>query len=667
MQKKLMKNLLFIMTMVVLCFAVGVTASALEPTGQCGDDVYWNYNETTGELEISGEGDMWDYEWEKSPFYRSDIKSIIIENGVTDIGKNAFHYCTSLTTATISDSVTSIGYFAFYECANLKNVNMGNSIITIDDGAFDFCNSLEKVILPDSVTYVGRQAFQSCYKLTEVIIGNNVTFIGSAAFNHCTNLKNLVIGNKVSIIEEMAFCACYSLMDISLPDSVTYIGDTAFGYCESFTSIDIPDNVETIGNEAFIGCFNITRITLGKSVSSIGDYVFENCQSLKIIEVDKGNEFFSNDVNGVLFNKDKTVLIQYPIGKESTSYDIPDTVVQIRDWAFYTAYNLENIRIPKNVISVGVCAFSECLNLTSATISESVNSIGEAAFSVMPFLEKITIRSMDANLSDFALCANTFNVSGINKQEFIDLFKLCDRDDSFVTELEKYIDYAPNYTIVCIGTIYCHSGSTAEAYAIANGADYVLTHFFEDEWTYDYDNMIRFRKCIHCDELETELLETTTDSDVEIIEPTDPDTDFVVDVITDYVVIEEALENNVAGDFEIVKAFDITMTDKDGVQVQPDGTVKVKLPLDWSTDGVYKVYRVNDDGTLTDMNAYREGSHMVFDTDHFSIYVIVDESEKTAEPITPDEPQEETKDDFFLKIIDLIKSFFGLIASWFRK
>ena len=164
-----------------------------------------------------------------------------------------------------------------------------------------------------------------------------------------------------------------------------------------------------------------------------------------------------------------------------------------------------------------------------------------------------------------------------------------------------------------------------------------------------------------------EETEKTTDSDVEIIEPIDPDTDFVVDVITDYVVIEETISNNVAGDFEIVKAFDITMKNKDGVHVQPDGTVKVKLPLDWSKDGIYKVYRVNDDGTLTDMNAYREGSHMVFETDHFSVYVIVDESEKADEPITPDEPQEETKKDFFSKIIDWFRSLIDLIISWFNK
>ncbi|MBQ1996339.1 MAG: hypothetical protein II237_09125, partial [Clostridia bacterium] len=91
---------------------------------------------------------------------------------------------------------------------------------------------------------------------------------------------------------------------------------------------------------------------------------------------------------------------------------------------------------------------------------------------------------------------------------------------------------------------------------------------------------------------------------------------------------------------EVLKVFDINLKNHDGVHVQPNGTIKVKLPNDWSKNGIYKVYRVNDDGTLTDMNAYREGSHLVFDTDHFSIYVIVVENEKGSEeePETPDTP-----------------------------
>lgn len=251
----------------------------------------------------------------------------------------------------------------------------------------------------------------------------------------------------------------------------------------------------------------------------------------------------------------------------------------------------------------------------------------------------------------------------LSHEEFISLVEqfAITKDDSINDTINEHLTFLGG--IEYFGTIYCHAGSTAEKYAIENGVDYELTHFFEGEWLYDAENKYCYRQCIHCDEREI----SEDIGDIEIEAPVIPDTDFTVDVVEDYVVIEETISNNITTDFEIVKAFDINLKNKDGVHVQPNGTVKVKLPLDWSKNGVYKVYRVNDDGTLTDMNAYREGSHMVFDTDHFSIYVIVDESEKTDAPATPDEPQEETKDSFFSKLIDLIKAFFELIASMFKK
>ena len=205
-----------------------------------------------------------------------------------------------------------------------------------------------------------------------------------------------------------------------------------------------------------------------------------------------------------------------------------------------------------------------------------------------------------------------------------------------------------------LGTIHCHAGSTAEAYAIEHGMDYELTHFFEGDWNYDWDNLVRWRKCIHCDERETEPLETETPGGAEIVGPADGDTSFDVEpVSTDYVLIKEVL-----GEQNVVKVFDISLKNNDGVHVQPKGTVKVKLPGDFKT-GDYKVYRVNADGTYTDMNAFREGSHLVFYTDHFSLYVVVDESAQTETdtPDTPDTPDAPAKDSKVRNILHIIFEF----------
>ena len=240
--------------------------------------------------------------------------------------------------------------------------------------------------------------------------------------------------------------------------------------------------------------------------------------------------------------------------------------------------------------------------------------------------------------------ANWYELAGISFDDAYELiwnskYNLDDTLDSYLLEKNEWY---------YVGTIRCHAGSTAEAYAIEHGMNYELTHFYEGEWTYDWDNLVRWRKCIHCDERETEPLETETPGGAEIVGPADDDTSFDVEpVSTDYVLIKEVL-----GEQNVVKAFDISLKNQDGVHVQPSGTVKVKLPGDFKT-GNSKVYRVNADGTYTDMNAFRQGSHLVFYTDHFSLYVVVDESApiEPDTPDTPDTPAKESKVSFILHLV----------------
>ena len=153
-------------------------------------------------------------------------------------------------------------------------------------------------------------------------------------------------------------------------------------------------------------------------------------------------------------------------------------------------------------------------------------------------------------------------------------------------------------------------------------------HIYGD-WIWDEVNMFCYRVC-HCGAMQGFKFNITIDGEngPVIILPDNPEYDFDVENIVNgdsrFVLVEEVFSENLEGDWEIHKVFDITLKNSDGVHVQPDGTVKVKLPLHSEKDGVYKVYRVNDDGTLTDMNAYRQGSHMVFETDHFSTYVFAE-------------------------------------------
>ncbi|MDD6012928.1 MAG: hypothetical protein PUC33_08815 [Oscillospiraceae bacterium] len=211
-----------------------------------------------------------------------------------------------------------------------------------------------------------------------------------------------------------------------------------------------------------------------------------------------------------------------------------------------------------------------------------------------------------------------------------------------------------------IGTLYCHPGSTAETYAIENGIDYVTQHFY-GEWISDFDNMLQYRICETCGMREERPLTQEEIGGIEIITPDDPDHDFEVDEkepgSDSFVLVQEILGAGIEN-CNVLKVFDITYKNKDGVHVQPDGSVMVKLPLDWEKDGIYKVYRVNDDGTYTDMNATRQGSHMVFETDHFSLYVIVDESEQ--------KPDDTPERDFFQKIFDWFRQLLDLLIALFK-
>ncbi len=364
--------------------------------------------------------------------------------------------------------------------------------------AFSGCDNLTSITIPDSVSTIGKSAFVDCDSLTSITIPDSVSTIGESAFKSCDNLTSITIPDSVSTIGDQTFHYCRSLTSITIPDGVTAIGKGAFDYCTSLTSITIPDSVTSIGFGAFSDCDSLTSITIPDSVSTIGSVAFLNCTGLISIDVDRNNKNYTSE-NGVLFNKNKSCLINYPGGRKD-AYIIPDSVSTIGDHAFFDCKNLTSITIPDSVTTIGESAFMGCFGLTSINIPDSVTTIGEYAFSDCDSLTSITIPNSVSTIGGraFRYCTSLTSITIPNSVTTIGeyAFSGCDSltsitiPDSVSTIGDSAFDGCDSLTSITIPpsvtdfgpcvfnqcpllTIKCKSGSAAESYAKENNIPYV--------------------------------------------------------------------------------------------------------------------------------------------------------------------------------------------------
>ncbi len=200
-------------------------------TGTCGENLTWTLNQLTGELVISGEGDMQDFNAESvAPWnsYSSIIKSVVIEDGVTSVGSHAFYCYKNISVLSLGNTLTSIGARAFMSCESLESINIPDSVTVIEDEAFAYCLwKLTNITLGDNLTTIGYEAF-TCSNISDLFIPDSVTTIGEGAFS-ANAIKNLTIGNGVTSIGKEAF-AYGELECVIFPAGVTTIGEGIFAY-----------------------------------------------------------------------------------------------------------------------------------------------------------------------------------------------------------------------------------------------------------------------------------------------------------------------------------------------------------------------------------------------------------------------------------------------------
>ncbi len=193
----------------------------------------------------------------------------------------------------------------------------------------------------------------------------------------------------VMYIDFYAFFYCSDIESVTIPQSITTIEEGAFMFCAGLTDINIQNGVEKIGDAAFVGCESLTSINIPASVTDIGEGVFLGCYGLESITVASGSTSYSSD-NGVLFNKSKSTLIQYPIGHTRESFSVLGGVTEISPYAFYESI-LSSISIPSSVTEIGMLAFFECYNLTSITVDSSSQNYSNDTFGVLFDKDKKTL------------------------------------------------------------------------------------------------------------------------------------------------------------------------------------------------------------------------------------------------------------------------------------
>ena len=268
--------------------------------------------------------------------------------------------------------------------------------------AKDVNNMPSEVVIPSvydskQITTISRAAFRNSSNLTSVRIPNSITTIEGGAFYNCSNLSSVVIGNNVT--------------------SVQY---GVFGFCSSLTNVVIPDSVTTIGDSAFGNCYNLINIT-----------------------VDENNPNYMS-IDGNLYSKDGKTLIQYTIGKENTSFDIPDSVTSIGRFAFAYCDSLTSVVIPDSVTSIGDYSFLDCTNLTNVVIPNGVTYIDNYTFSGCYSLTSIVIPDSITSIGEYAFegCTSLTDVYYTGSEEDWENISILSYN-SYLTNATIHYNYVP--------------------------------------------------------------------------------------------------------------------------------------------------------------------------------------------------------------------------------
>lgn len=351
-----------------------IGSSELDPEPvACSEDKQGTYGENLSwlitcddELVISGTGAMADYKYSNQrPWnnFKNDIKTIIIKEGVTSIGKNAFYQFTAVKEMVIPEGVTLIGDNGLSSMSKLESVSLPNSLTTINNYAFTDCPKLTSLYIPKNVSSIGSIILEYSEAITSLSVDKeNTTFDSrdncNAVIKTATNA--LVLGTNVTVI----------------PATVTTIDRSAFQHCSVMTQIVIPSSVKTINRTAFAYCSGLTSIEIPASVTSISGEAFNGCDGLQTMVVAAENTKYDsrNKCNAIIETETNTLVCGCAVTV------IPEDVTAIGEYAFDYCKAMKSITIPASVKSIGSSAFAACTNMESLTCLNPVPPTAASRF-----------------------------------------------------------------------------------------------------------------------------------------------------------------------------------------------------------------------------------------------------------------------------------------------
>ena len=571
MKKKVVLLAIFVCSLAAL-LAVSAFAADIVESGNCGkygDNVTYTLD-SDGLLTISGKGEMEDY-----CYYVENFKYSPWQNKRGEI-----------KAVVIDKGVTSIGNWTFCGCSNLASIEIPSGVTSIGDHALCDCSSLTSIVIPQGVTSINNYMFSGCSSLENVEIPNSVTSIGNQAFRKCNNLASIEIPSSVTNIGNWAFGECNNLTKIEMSNGVTSIGYHAFCDCSSLTNIEIPNSVTSIGDSAFLRCNRLTNIKIPSNVTSIGSGAFSGCDSLIDIEISNG-------------------------------------VASINSYAFRDCNSLTSIEIPSSITSIGAGAFYGCGSLAKIVVSEDNQNYSSDEQGVLFNKNKTTLICCPGGFTDtyripssvtsigflsFAECSNLLSIEMPNNVTNIEIgafIGCCNLTSIEIPSSVKAIGTRAFYNCEMITDVY-YGGTESEWANIS----------IKDE------NDCLLGATIH--------YSTPTVKGVTIMAIEDTNINDKTVLVVENVASEDLPQTakEAIGEKKHI-AYDITL-ENSGAKVQPSGKVRVELtpPDSYNLENCI-VYHIKEDGTLENMNAVIKNGRLCFETDHFSVYMIIDTSEYT--------------------------------------